>query len=95
MEINDKLLKKLSQLSALHLSDSEKIEIKEYLKKTLSHFKKIEKIDTKDIPPLVSPLQPPLAVRADQPAAFPDKNRLLQSAPKKQGSLVKVPPTVG
>ena len=94
MEINDKLLKKLSQLSALHLSDPEKVEIKEYLKKTLSYFEKIKEVRTKDIKPLVSPLKPPLLTRADQIEAFPHKADILQQIPQKQGSLVKAPPTV-
>ena len=94
MEINDKLLEKLSQLSALHLNDQEKTEIKEYLKETLSHFEKIKEIDTKNVKPLVSPLEPPLITRADQTTDCSDAADLLQQAPQKLGSLVKVPPTV-
>lgn len=94
MEINDKLLKKLSQLSALHLSDQEKSEIKEYLKETLSHFEKIKAINTKNVRPLVSPLEPPLTTRLDQTMEYLDKDDFLEQAPQKLGSLVKVPPTV-
>lgn len=94
MEINDKLLKKLSQLSALHLSQQEQTELKEYLKKTLSYFEKIKKLDTKGIKALVSPLKPPLVMRADKVEEFPHTEELLQQAPQKQGSLVKAPPTV-
>jgi len=94
MKINDKLLEKLSQLSALHLNDQEKSEIKEYLRETLSHFEKIKAIDTKNVEPLASPLEPPLITRPDQAMECPDKNNLLQQAPQKLGSLVKVPPTV-
>ena len=95
MEINDKLLKKLFQLSALHLSNQEKTEIKEYLKKTLSYFEKIKEVGTKDISPLVSPLKPTLLTRADQTTvAFPYKADILRQVPQRQGSLVKVPPTI-
>lgn len=94
MEINDKLLEKLSQLSALYLKDQEKSEMKNYLKKTLSYFEKIKDIDTKGIDPLVSPFAPPLTVRKDQNKEFPEKDKILQQAPQKQGRLVKVPPTV-
>ena len=94
MEINDKLLKKLFQLSALHLSNQEKTEIKEYLKKTLSYFEKIKEVGTKDINPLVSPLKPTLLTRADQIVAFPYKADILRQVPQRQGSLVKVPPTI-
>ena len=93
MEINDKLLKKLSQLSALRLNEREQEEIKKYLEKTLSYFEKIKKIKTAGAPPLKSPFQPPLSLRADEPEPFFEADKLLESAPKKQGALVKVPPT--
>lgn len=94
MEINDQLLKKLSRLSALSLKPEEKDQMKNYLKETLSHFKKIKEIDTKGVEPLISPLEPPLSLRKDEVKDFPEKENLLDQAPKKQGLLVKVPPTV-
>ena len=94
MEINDKLLKKLSQLSALYLNEEGKKEVKNYLKETLSHFEAIKKIDTTNVQPLVSPLSPPLVLRKDQGLEFSDRKQMLEQAPEKQGSLIKVPPTV-
>ncbi len=94
MEINNKLLEKLAQLSALHLSEEEKQDMRQYLQETLSHFEKIRKIDTKNIPPLVSPLKPPLLIRKDQVQNFPEKEKLLAQAHTKQGALVKTPPAV-
>ena len=95
MEINDKLLEKLFQLSALSLKDQQKAETKAYLKKTLSYFEKIKTIDTTNVPPLVSPLKPPLLLRKDIAQPFSHQEELLDSAPDKQGSLVKVPPAIG
>ena len=94
MEINNKLLEKLAQLSALHLSEEEKRDMRQYLQETLSHFEKIRKIDTKNIPALVSPLKPPLLFRKDQVQNFPEKEKLLSQAHTKQGALVKTPPAV-
>ena len=94
MEINDKLLEKLSQLSALYIKPEEKTEIKNYLKETLSHFEKIKQIDTQDTEPFVNPLKPPLVTREDEIIEFSDRENLLNQAPQRQGSLVKVPPTV-
>lgn len=94
MEINDKLLEKLSRLSALYINSEEKPEIKKYLKETLSHFEKIKEINTKNIKPLVSPLNPPLVTREDKTIELSDKEIFLDQAPQRQGSLVKVPPTV-
>lgn len=94
MEINDTLLKKLFRLSALKFKEEEKIEIQSYLKKTLSHFEKIKTINTTNTEALINPLKPPLRLRPDQVIDWPDKDQLLKQAPKKQGALVKVPPTV-
>ena len=94
MEINTKLLKKLSKLSALSLNEEEKLEVKNYLKETLSHFEAIKKIDTKGVKPLVSPLNPPLVSRRDQALEFSDREEIFKQMPERQGSLVKVPPTV-
>lgn len=94
MDIDNKLLEKLSKLSALSIDKQERSEIKKYLKQTLSHFEKIKQIDTKNVAPLVSPLKPPLITREDKPVEFSDKEKILDQAPQRQGSLVKVPPTL-
>ena len=48
MEINHKLLEKISRLSALKIDSSEESqELKDYLTKTLSYFEQIREIDTK------------------------------------------------
>ncbi len=94
MEINDKLLDKLSQLSALCLNESEKAEIKEYLKDTLSHFEKIKEIDTQNVKPLTSPLDPPFIARKDQKADSYEPAELIRQAPQKLGLLIKTPPMV-
>ena len=95
MEINHKLLEKLAQLSALKINSSkESQELKDYLTKTLSYFEQIKNIDTKNTLPLTSPFQPPLRLRPDQAIDFPDKKKLLDQAPQKQGNLIKAPATV-
>ena len=95
MEINHKVLEKLALLSALKIDTSEENqELKDYLTKTLSYFEQIKNIDTKKIQPLISPLNPPLRLRADQAENFPDKEKLLEQAPQKQGNLIKAPATV-
>ena len=92
MEINQKMLEKLGRLSALKIENSE--ELAHYLTKTLSYFEQIKKIDTKNVPALTNPLELPIKMRADQVTDFPDKAKLLDQAPKKQGNLIKVPATV-
>ena len=92
MKINEELLDRLCRRAGLILSQEERRIIHGDLKKALSHFETISRIDTKGIPPLVSPFAPPLKMREDQPADFPEKERLLEQAPERQGRLVKAPP---
>ena len=95
MEINHKLLEKISRLSALKIDSSEESqELKDYLTKTLSYFEQIREIDTKKTPALINPLQAPLRLRKDQVITFTKKEKLLEQAPQKQGHLVKVPATL-
>ena len=91
MKLTDETLEKLGKLSALKIPESEKEELKLFLTKVLSHFETIQKIDTKNTPALLSPLSPPLQKREDQPLDFPEKDKLLDQAPQKQGALVKTP----
>ena len=95
MEINREVLEKLAQLAALKINSSQEAqELKDYLTKTLSYFEQIRSLDTKNIPPLISPFRSSLRLREDQIMDFPHKEKLLKSAPQKQGNLVKVPATV-
>ena len=91
MKITDETLEKLGKLSALKIEESEKKQLKLFLTKALSYFEKIQNIDTKNKPALLSPLSPPLNLREDQILDFPEKHTLLDQAPKKQGALVKTP----
>ena len=95
MKINNELLEKLSRLSALKINSlQEKRELNDYLTKTLSYFEQIKNIDTVKTTPLINPLQASLRFRSDQATAFPDKEKLLEQSPQKQGNLIKVPATL-
>ena len=92
MKIHQELLEKLSRLSALKIENpQEKQELIDFLTKALSYFEQIKNIETKNIPPLINPLQTPLRFRSDQALRFPDVDKLLAQAPQKQGNLVKAP----
>jgi len=91
VKITDDTLEKLAKLSALKIENSEKEPLKHFLTKALSYFETIKKLDTENKPALLNPLSPPLNLRKDEASDFPDKNTLLDQAPKKQGALVKTP----
>ena len=91
MKITDETLKKLGELSALKIKETEKEGLKLFLTKVLSYFETIQSIDTKETPTLLSPFSPPLREREDQVVDFPQKDKLLDQATQKQGALVKTP----
>ncbi|MCY4321169.1 MAG: Asp-tRNA(Asn)/Glu-tRNA(Gln) amidotransferase subunit GatC [Bdellovibrionaceae bacterium] len=92
MEIDYKLLKKLSRLAGLKIkTGKETEELKDFLTKTLSYFEKIKEIDTQNVPPLNSPLSGPLRMRKDEFIPFSNKEKLLEQAPQKKGHLIKAP----
>ena len=94
MKIENKLLDNIASLAAISLNEKEKEHLLDYLKKTLSYFEKIKTIDTKNVPPLISPLNSTLRLREDKVIDFAEKQALLDQAPEKQGNLFKVPPVV-
>ena len=92
--MDDSLLERLCRLSALSLSKEERERVRVDLKNTLSHFEKIRDIDTKEVLPLINPLNPPLRLREDQPEKTLDREKVLQEAPLREEYLFKVPPVL-
>ena len=94
MKINQELLEKLCQLTALNLSLQEKQALKLHLEEALSHFQKISSVDTQGIPALSNPLEQKMKLREDKAQDFSEKKQMLEGAPERQGNLIKVPSTV-
>ena len=103
--MDQKELKKLFKLAGLSLpkKEAERAAVAADLKELLLHFQKIQVIDTKEVSPLVNPLEkealtvtaetadPNPQTRKDKPVDFPKKEAALAQAPEKQGRLIKVP----
>ena len=94
MELDQKLLNRLAELSALQLTDEEKQNLKLHLTEILSHFEKINSVDTKEALSLSNPLNEVMRLREDKKEVFSKKEKILDEVKDKQGRLVRVPPTV-
>lgn len=89
-EIKQEELGRLFELSGLKVSNKEVVTSD--LQEILSHFQKIQEIDTKGISSLVSPLEGNLSLRKDSsPVDFSEKEEALEQAPQREGKLIKVP----
>ena len=81
-EIKKEELERLFELSGLKVSNKETVTSD--LQEILSHFQKVQAIDTKGVSPLVSPLEQTLPLREDKAVDFSEKEEALKQAPQKR-----------
>ncbi|CAN5378047.1 Asp-tRNA(Asn)/Glu-tRNA(Gln) amidotransferase subunit GatC [soil metagenome] len=87
-------VRKVALLSRLELTENE---IKEYagqLAAVLENFEQLQKVDTKGIEPLVTPIDLSIRLREDVAIKIADTEPFLMNAPARSGNLFKVPPVV-
>ena len=92
--IDQKTIEQIAHLARLQLTDDERKGYAEELSKVLMHFQEIEKIDTKNIEPLVTPTEIEFYARPDEVIKDISSDEILANAPDKAGRLFKVPPVV-
>ncbi len=87
-------LKKMAHLGRLELTENESKQFAGELGKILSFFNQIEKVDTKGIEPLVTPVEIENFLREDEKKMEIKTEEILSNAPSRAGNLFKVPPVV-
>ena len=92
--IDQKTIEQIAKLARLRVTAEEAQGYAEQLSKVLIHFKEIEKIDTKNIQPLVTPVEILFEARRDRVVKELSPEEILANAPEKAGHLFKVPPVV-
>lgn len=92
-KLTREMVKKVSTLSRLQLSDDELSAIQNQLSAVLENFEQISQVDTKGVQPLLSPTEISQNLRKDEVVPF-DSEKVLMNAPEKSGRLFKVPPVV-
>ena len=92
--IDKKTVEHIAKLARLKLSDAEAQEYSATLTQVLGHFEQISNIDTKEVEPLITPVEIAQVWRCDESKQEITTEEILQNAPHKTGHLFTVPPVV-
>lgn len=91
MEIDDKLIDKLSDLSKLKFEGAERDGIKNDLKRMINFVDKLGELDTTGVEPLVYMNDEQLELRKDAVVDQISQRDALKNAPSKDSDYFKVP----
>jgi len=94
MQIDDKLIAYLEDLSYLTLSDSEKRRLKGDLKEILGGMAQLSGLNTENAPERSHPFDNVNSFRGDEAQASLDRGLILKNAPNKSGEFFIAPKTV-
>lgn len=92
--VDQKTIEQIAKLARLQLTKEEVCSYADQLSKVLNHFQEIDKIDTQNIEPLVTPTEIEFYARPDEVIKDISSDEILANAPDKAGRLFKVPPVV-
>lgn len=87
-------VKKIAHLARLTITPEEEKTFQLQLTSILNYFKDLEKVNTDNIEPLVTPTDIAFRGREDQVEVWKGSEVALANAPEKSGHLFKVPPVV-
>ena len=85
---------KVADLACLKLDASQTKDFQGHFHKILQYFKSLEKVDTEDVEPMITPHGIRTALRQDIVNRDITTEELLENAPEVKDSLFKVPPVV-
>lgn len=92
--IDKATIEHIASLARLELSDTQAQEFSEQLSKALSYFQQISELDTKQVEPLITPVELKGFWREDISESKYTAEQIVENAPDKSGNLFKVPPVV-
>ena len=92
--IDRKTVQHIADLSRLEISDELADRFSTEMTAILNYFGELEKIDTKNVEPLLNPTQIALHVREDMSRKSLEAEETVANAPQKVGNLFRVPPVV-
>lgn len=91
MEIDDKLIDKLADLSRLKFEGEDRVKIKADLERMLKFVDKLNEVDTEGVEPLVYMTNEVLKLRKDEVVDEIPQQEALKNAPSKDSDYFKVP----
>lgn len=87
-------IEKIAELARLSLKPDEKKKLAGELSAILEYVKKLEALDTKNVPPTSHVLNMENVFREDEVKPSHVRDKALEHAPQKEGKFFKVPKTV-
>ena len=94
MQVDDKLIDKLSRLAMLDFDAAEREELKADLEKMIGFVDKLKELDTSGVEPLLHISTEVNVLREDVPANMLTKEQALQNAPLHNGDFFLVPKVI-
>ncbi|WP_338601721.1 Asp-tRNA(Asn) amidotransferase subunit GatC [Sulfolobus tengchongensis] len=94
IEVNEKLIKHLENLSLIRLEEKEEKMIENDIKNIIEFFEKINELDLSNIEPLFHPL-PQSRLRKDTPREPLDRENALKNVKRKENGYIVGPRTYG
>lgn len=94
MQVDDVLIAKLSRLSMLQFTESEREEIKKDLQKMIGFVDKLKELDTTGVEPLLHMSQQSDILREDVPGNMISREEAFRNAPMHDEQYFKVPKVI-
>jgi aspartyl-tRNA(Asn)/glutamyl-tRNA(Gln) amidotransferase subunit C len=94
MQIDEKLISYLEDLSYLTLSDDEKVRLANDLREILSGMARLGELNTENVPERSHPFDNVNAFRDDEVQASFDRELILKNAPARNNEMFIAPKTV-
>lgn len=91
MEINDKTIEKIADLSRLNFEGADRKNIKADLERMIAFINQLNAVDTDGVEPLIYMTSEPLKLRKDQVGMELTQQEALKNAPSKDSDYFKVP----
>lgn len=82
----------IARLARLELSEEQKTLYREQLEAILDHFVRLQKLDTKEVPPTASVAVAEMPLRIDESHPGLPTEAVLKNAPKTEEGQFKIPP---
>ena len=91
MTIDREQVRKVAYLARLNITAQEEEEFTGQLNSILDYFEQLSELDTDNVPPTTRAIETSNITRPDKLEPFPNKDKLLQSAPEQDGDYFRVP----
>jgi aspartyl-tRNA(Asn)/glutamyl-tRNA(Gln) amidotransferase subunit C len=94
MQVDEKLVDYVAQLSRIHIEDKEKAKLAEQLGRIIGYVEKLAELDTEGVEPMAHPLDAADVFRADEEKESLSRDGALANAPDRKDDFFTVPAVI-